>query len=323
MTPVKDQGYCGSCWAFNSSSVLEAKISIMQTSNNGGSLVPPVRLSEQEAVDCSTEYGNLGCDGGWPSNYWFYVYYEGAVSHDDYKYEGVDQNCKRDSSMDRIAEVWDWNDVGQNDQTIANALQEGPLSIAVMVEGDAWDYYSGGVFPVDDCTTPSVNHAMVLVGYESGEGSGSEDIWVPPTEDIWVAPTDPIWVPGGDEFVPASLDYCRRSRSEERDAGKCAGNLSSFNFDLTMCCKLGDEEQTISGGDGYWIPGEDGYMIPGEEGYWIPGEGSSGSGEAVWIFQNSWGSDWGENGNVRIPVEVGDGPGHCQVQAFVEDVIAM
>lgn len=96
MGAVKNQGQCGSCWAFNSTSVLEAKKSI-KDSAAGGSLVPPVRLSEQEAVDCSTSYGNLGCSGGWPSNYWSYARDNGAVSSIDYPYETKDMECTRDT----------------------------------------------------------------------------------------------------------------------------------------------------------------------------------------------------------------------------------
>ena len=68
--PVKNQGQCGSCWSFNATTVLEAVKSIKDTATNGGSHVDPVRLSEQEGVDCSWDYGNAGCGGGWPSNLW-------------------------------------------------------------------------------------------------------------------------------------------------------------------------------------------------------------------------------------------------------------
>lgn len=165
---VKNQGQCGSCWAFNSTTVLEAKKSIKDTADTGA-FVAPQRLSEQEAVDCSTAYGNGGCNGGWPSNYWNYAKENGAVNYDNYPYTGLDETCKQTGSIpvETTVDVWNW--VGQNDQVIANALQEGPLSIAVMVEGDAWRFYSGGVMATDECVTDSVNHALVLVAYQNGD----------------------------------------------------------------------------------------------------------------------------------------------------------
>ena len=66
--PVKDQGACGACWAFAATSVLESAISIKKTGT--GVLVPPVRLSEQQLVDCTLAYKNNGCSGGLTEKAW-------------------------------------------------------------------------------------------------------------------------------------------------------------------------------------------------------------------------------------------------------------
>jgi len=163
-----------------------------------------------------------------------------------------------------------------------------------MVEGDAWRYYAGGVMATSDCVTNSVNHALVLVGYENGVGQiiPGEDVWVPGTEDEW---------------VPATEDYCRASSRRERKRNQCNGE-AILSADKTECC----------------IPGEEGYWIPGEEGYWAPGEDTVvQDSDPVWVFQNSWGPNWGENGMIKIPVQVGTGPGHCQVQRYVQNVLAL
>ena len=65
MHPVKDQGSCGSCWAFTSNTALEGTIA----AKTGKS---PVRISEQHLVDCSGATGNGGCNGGWMSSAWRY-----------------------------------------------------------------------------------------------------------------------------------------------------------------------------------------------------------------------------------------------------------
>ena len=280
---------------------MEAKKSIKDTAANGGVLVAPQRLSEQEAVDCSTSYGNGGCNGGWPSNYWSYARDNGAVLNSDYEYTALDEVCKQDGSIAIETTVENWNWVSQNDQVIANALQSGPLSIAVMVEGAGWRDYAGGNMPTDECVTASVNHALVLVAYENGIG---ETI---PGEDVWVPGTDPVWVPGTeDEWVPATEDYCRASKRRERRRNRCNGGVAILSVDERECC--------IPGEEGYWIPGEAGYFTEGTEGYWEPGEDIVvQESDPVWVFQNSWGPNWGDNGMIRIPVQVGNGPGHCQV----------
>jgi KDEL-tailed cysteine endopeptidase len=85
VNPIKNQGSCGSCWAFSAVAALEGLAAI-----KGQKL----SLSEQELVDCSTPYGNLGCNGGW-MNYAFAYSREHGLSKDsDYKYTGRDEECQ-------------------------------------------------------------------------------------------------------------------------------------------------------------------------------------------------------------------------------------
>ena len=111
--PVKNQGQCGSCWSFNATTVLEAVKSIKDSA--GGAFVAPVRLSEQEGVDCSSSYGNNGCNGGWPSNYWNYARASGAVKYSDYPYTARDDPCTRTSGMAVQTRVTSWSWVSAND----------------------------------------------------------------------------------------------------------------------------------------------------------------------------------------------------------------
>lgn len=90
VTAVKDQGSCGSCWAFSSTGALESAFAIKD-----GTLES---LSEQQLVDCSTAYGNNGCGGGW--YFWSYDYLIGGgntkymETEANYKYTGRDGTCK-------------------------------------------------------------------------------------------------------------------------------------------------------------------------------------------------------------------------------------
>jgi C1A family cysteine protease len=85
--PVKNQGQCGSCWAFSAVAALEAF-----TFLKGKKLVG---LSEQELVDCSRSYGNEGCNGGWMnSSFQYAIDKKGLASDKDYKYTAKDGKCQ-------------------------------------------------------------------------------------------------------------------------------------------------------------------------------------------------------------------------------------
>jgi len=281
MGPVKNQYQCGSCWSFNATSVLEAVKSIKDTAANGGTLVAPKRISEQEGVDCSWAYGNNGCNGGWPSNYWYYVYENGgAVKYADYTYAAVDQTCKDTSGMEKITGVANWSNFIRGWENILAALQEGPLSMAVWVDNqNAWYQYDSGVFPSAACASATtVNHAVVLVGYESGEGyyEPGEEICYEAVPDVvvdpipaecvpgeWVDAVPAEWIEGTpDEWVPATEEVCRSSKRRERRRGYCNDGLI-MSEDTRECCMPGE--------DGYWIQGEEGYWTEAQEGYWVDG----------------------------------------------------
>lgn len=80
VTDVKNQGSCGSCWAFSATGTLEGIYQI-----KGNKLTS---FSEQELVDCSGSYGNYGCNGGWPSNAFKYWVDFDAETETDYPYTG-------------------------------------------------------------------------------------------------------------------------------------------------------------------------------------------------------------------------------------------
>jgi len=79
MGPVKSQGGCGSCWAFAATTAQEAAQAIKDDTS-------PVRLSEQEGVDCCTRSG--GCNGGWMDHYWSFSMEAGSQTNEDYPYQG-------------------------------------------------------------------------------------------------------------------------------------------------------------------------------------------------------------------------------------------
>jgi len=162
VTRVKNQASCGSCWAFSATGVLESATAIKT-----GKLV---ELSEQNLVDCSGEFGNMGCGGGMPSWALSYVKYnKGQDTEESYPYTGYDGSCQFSSSSVG-ATVLDVVNITQGDETgLKTALGTvGPVSVCFDVSNDLANYHSG-VYSSDECSSDpmQVNHAVLAVGYDT------------------------------------------------------------------------------------------------------------------------------------------------------------
>jgi C1A family cysteine protease len=168
VTPVKNQGQCGSCWAFASTGALECDYSIQKGKLNS--------LSEQQLVDCTTSYGNYGCNGGWWYNAFDYVKANGGLcSESAYPYTAVDGTCKSSScsSGTKNDPITGYSDVTADSETsLVNAVAEGPVSIAIEADQSAFQFYSGGI--LDGLCGTRLDHGVLAVGYGSESGS---DYW--------------------------------------------------------------------------------------------------------------------------------------------------
>ena len=148
---IKNQGQCGSCWAFSATGVMESIFFIKGQKN--------ADLSEQQLVDCTRPQGNQGCNGGWPSSALKYVQANGIASEAEYPYVGRDQACKKQGG--------NWKIAGFNSLSGCNGLSSGINNspISVTVDAGRWSSYRSGVF--NTCGS-SINHAVLLVGIVGG-----------------------------------------------------------------------------------------------------------------------------------------------------------
>jgi len=150
VTPVKDQGQCGSCWAFSTTGNVEGWWYLSKKT------LP--NLSEQQLVDCAgVLYGNLGCNGGNPINALAYVIKKGLTTEKDYPYVARDQACKIQGGPYKTNGKYASNTCTQ----LTKNIQTQPTSVAV--DATNWSRYVSGVFT--NCKK-QLNHAVLATGYD-------------------------------------------------------------------------------------------------------------------------------------------------------------
>lgn len=160
VTPVKNQGQCGSCWAFSTTGSLEG------AHYNQNKVLKS--FSEQQLVDCSTSYGNAGCGGGWMNQSFFYVVDNGITLESKYGYAGVNQKCKYNSSM----EEWRIKDcvevTADKEVSLMASVALNPVSVAIQANHLSFQLYKSGVY-TGNCGT-SLDHGVLAVGYGTISG---------------------------------------------------------------------------------------------------------------------------------------------------------
>lgn len=154
VTPVKDQGRCGSCWAFSATGSIEGAHAIKT-----GELVS---YSEQNLVDCSSKEGNEGCNGGLMDYAFEYVIKNGICEEDNYPYIAKDGACA--SKCNVTFPISAYVDVKEGDEkALLAALAIGPVSIAIEADQAGFQFYHSGVF--DGACGQNLDHGVLLVGY--------------------------------------------------------------------------------------------------------------------------------------------------------------
>ncbi|CAN0839397.1 Thiol protease aleurain-like [Linum grandiflorum] len=160
VSPVKNQGGCGSCWTFSTTGALEAAYA--QAFGKG------ISLSEQQLVDCAGSFNNYGCNGGLPSQAFEYIKYNGGLETEEaYPYTGKNGLCKY-SAQNIGVQVLDSVNItlGAEDELKYAVGLVRPVSVAFQVVSD-FRLYKSGVYTSDTCgsTSMDVNHAVLAVGY--------------------------------------------------------------------------------------------------------------------------------------------------------------
>lgn len=154
VTPVKNQGQCGSCWAFSTTGALEG----LNWIHNKPATI--ASYSEQQLVDCSWAFGNQGCNGGLMQDAFKYVMKNGITTEANYPYVARDQACKSKSGVFQIKSYK--NVPKRSSAGLAQANQLQPVSISIDAENIM--KYTSGIYSNPACGE-SLDHGVLLVGY--------------------------------------------------------------------------------------------------------------------------------------------------------------
>ena len=195
VTDVKNQGHCGGCWAFSTTGSVEGIVAIKT-----GNLL---NISEQQLIDCSSNEGNHGCEGGiMQKGFEYIINNNGICSEEEYPYQGIDGTCQ---DCKTIVEIKNYGDIYPNNEKILKrAVAQQPVSVAIQANLTSFQLYSSGIYSDPACGT-ELDHGVLIIGYGT-DYDLNMDYWL--VKNSW----GPKWGENG---------YIRILRNYENKSGLC------------------------------------------------------------------------------------------------------
>lgn len=194
VTHVKDQANCGSCWSFSATGSIEG----INVITNGKLL----NISEQQLIDCSTDYGNNGCEGGSMDLAFKYVIKNGLCSEKEYPYTAQEGSCEE---CDTVVNITGYQDITSNDEkALKRVVSQQPVSVAIQANSRSFQMYSSGIYSDLSCGN-QLDHGVLIVGY-GYDLFHDMDYWI--VKNSW----GPNWGENG---------YIRMERNIQDSSGLC------------------------------------------------------------------------------------------------------
>uniref|UniRef100_A0A6P7GJ74 Cathepsin L1-like n=1 Tax=Diabrotica virgifera virgifera TaxID=50390 RepID=A0A6P7GJ74_DIAVI len=151
---VRDQGWCGGCWAFSAIAALEGQVAIHKKQK--------IPLSPQNLIDCSTE--NKGCNGGLMNKAFEYIKSHGISSEEEYPFIEKDDNCRTNVTK-VLTSISGYKGVNTEQDLISAIANVGPVAVAISLNAGWHLFKEKEVFNDTYCAKELVNHAVLAVGY--------------------------------------------------------------------------------------------------------------------------------------------------------------
>jgi len=203
VSPIKDQGLCGSCWSFSTTGALEGAYAKKYNEM--------VILSQQFLVDCAWN-GNMGCDGGMQNLAYQYIQEVGGIpSTVDYgEYKMINEMCHYNNKTP-AAQVSGFVSIPQGDEAalVQASASAGPIAISIDASHMSFVFYYSGVYYEPACQNgpDDLDHAVLLIGYGTEDG---QDYWL--VKNSWST----FW---GD------FGYVKMARNRNNNCGVATGAL--------------------------------------------------------------------------------------------------
>merc|ERR1711988_1484278 len=166
VTPVKNQGQCGSCWSFSTTGGLEGAWQL-----SSGNLVS---MSEQQFVDCDT--GSSGCNGGSMEQAFQWSESTAVATESSYPYTAKDGSCKSSfTAAIPSGGVTGYKQVGTSASALTDAIQNAPISVAIEADQSVFQLYTSGVI-TSGCGS-NLDHGVLAVGVNSDGSIKVKNSW--------------------------------------------------------------------------------------------------------------------------------------------------
>jgi cathepsin L len=165
VTPIKNQGQCGSCWSFSTTGSTEGCHFLTTGKLNS--------LSEQNLMDCSTSQGNQGCEGGLMTQAMTYIISNGGIDTEvSYPYTAADGTTCNYNAANSGATLKSFTNVqtGSESDLLAKVTL-GPVSVAIDASQNSFQLYTGGVYNEPACSSTALDHGVLAIGWGVDSGS--------------------------------------------------------------------------------------------------------------------------------------------------------